>query len=82
MKDLNKIFKPESVAVIGASDTPGKVGYIIVSNMISGGYKGKIYRVNPKGGEIQGLKAYKNIIKASSAFEHMWVMEIPLSTSS
>ena len=61
MKDLNKIFKPESVAVIGASDTPGKVGYIIVSNMISGGYKGKIYPVNPKGGEIQGLKAYKNI---------------------
>lgn len=61
MKDLNKIFKPESVAVIGASDTPGKVGYIIVSNMISGGYKGKIYPVNPKSGEIQGLKAYKNI---------------------
>lgn len=61
MKDLNKIFKPDSVAVIGASDTPGKVGYIIVANMISGGYKGKIYPVNPKGGEIQGLKAYKNI---------------------
>ena len=61
MKNLNKIFKPDSVAVIGASDTPGKVGYIIVSNMISGGYEGKIYPVNPKGGEIQGLKAYKNI---------------------
>lgn len=61
MKDINKIFKPDSVAVIGASDTPGKVGYIIVSNIISGGYKGKIYPVNPKGGEIQGLKAYKNI---------------------
>ena len=62
MRDLNKIFKPDSVAVIGASNTPGKVGYIIVDNMVSGGYQGKIYPVNPNAdGEIQGLKAYANI---------------------
>ena len=61
MKDLNKMFKPDSVAVIGASNTPGKVGYIIIDNIISGGYKGKVYPINPKGGEIQGLKAYTNI---------------------
>ena len=46
MKDLNKMFKPDSVAVIGASNTPGKVGYIIIDNIISGGYKGK--RRNPR----------------------------------
>ena len=61
MKDLNKMFKPESVAVIGASNTPGKVGYIIVDNLINDGFEGEIYPVNPKGGEILGKKAYKNI---------------------
>ena len=61
MKDLNKMFKPESVAVIGASNTPGKVGHIIVDNLINDGFEGKIYPVNPKGGEILGKKAYANI---------------------
>ena len=61
MKDLNKMFKPESVAVIGASNTPGKVGYIIVDNLINDGFQGEIYPVNPKGGEILGKKAYASI---------------------
>ena len=61
MKDLNKMFKPESVAVIGASNQPGKVGYIIVDNLINDGFEGKIYPVNPKGGEILGKQAYANI---------------------
>ena len=61
MKDLTKMFKPESVAVIGASNTPGKVGYIIVDNLINDGFEGEIYPVNPKGGEILGKKAYPNI---------------------
>ena len=61
MKDLNKMFKPESVAVIGASNQPGKVGYIIVDNLINDGFEGKIYPVNPKGGEILGKQAYVSI---------------------
>ena len=61
MKDLNKMFKPESVAVMGASNQPGKVGYIIVDNLINDGFEGKIYPVNPKGGEILGKQAYANI---------------------
>ncbi|SEL03698.1 acetyltransferase [Methanobrevibacter gottschalkii] len=61
MVDLNKMFKPESVAVIGASNTPGKVGYIIVDNLINDGFRGEIYPINPKGGEILGKKAYANI---------------------
>lgn len=59
MKDLNKMFKPESVAVIGASNTPGKVGYIIVDNLINDGFEGEIYPVNPKGGEILGKKSIR-----------------------
>ena len=61
MIDLNKMFKPESVAVIGASNTPGKVGYIIVDNLINDGFEGEIYPVNPRGGEILGKTAYENI---------------------
>ena len=59
--NLDKMFKPESVAVIGASNQPGKIGYIVVDNLISDGYEGKIFPVNPKSDEILGLKAYKNI---------------------
>ena len=54
MIDLNKMFKPESVAVIGASNTPGKVGYIIVDNLINDGFEGAIYPVNPK--PVSGLQ--------------------------
>ena len=61
MKDLNKMFKPESVAIIGASSTSGKVGHIIVDNLINDGFKGEIYPVNPKGGEILGKTAYASI---------------------
>jgi acyl-CoA synthetase (NDP forming) len=59
--DLTKFFEPESVAVIGASATPGKAGYIVLRNILANGYQGKIYPVNPKGGEILGLKTYPSI---------------------
>ena len=58
---LDVIFNPKSVAVIGASNQPGKWGYLLLEHIIQGGYKGEIYPVNPKGGEIQGLKAYPNV---------------------
>ena len=61
MTDLDKMFKPESVAVVGASNSEGKVGYIVLSNIINDGFKGKVYPINPKDDEIQGIKAYKNV---------------------
>ena len=59
--NLHAFFYPETVAVIGASASPGKVGHTIVSNMIEAGYKGKLYPVNPKGGEIEGLSVTTDI---------------------
>ncbi|MBF0433426.1 MAG: CoA-binding protein, partial [Fibrobacteria bacterium] len=44
---LEALLKPKSVAVVGASKTPGKVGYEVLMNLIDGGFKGKIYPVNP-----------------------------------
>ncbi len=59
---LDAIFKPNSVAIIGASSTPGKVGYVLANNLIKSGYSKPIYLVNIGGGEILGKKAYKSIL--------------------
>lgn len=58
---LNKMLRPKSVAIVGASATPGKIGYTVIDNLIKGGYKGKIYPINPSCSEILGLKAYPEI---------------------
>ena len=61
MHPLEPLFNPRSIAVVGASHHEGKIGNIVVHNIISSGYKGKIYLINPKGGEILGLPVYKSI---------------------
>lgn len=59
---LNGIMTPRSIAVIGASSTPGKIGYTVLSNLINQGYKGKIFPINPGADEILGLKAYPSVL--------------------
>ena len=61
-KNIKYLFEPRSIAVIGASGDKGKIGYSVLNNIIRGGYQGKIYPINPKGGEIEGIKAYKSIM--------------------
>ena len=58
---LNAIFKPKSVAVIGASTAPGKLGHDILANLKNGGFAGPLFPINPKAEEILGLKVYKSI---------------------
>lgn len=58
---LSSLFEPQSVAVIGASDAPGKVGHSLVANLLEAGYQGRILPVNPKGGEILGLPVAASI---------------------
>jgi acyl-CoA synthetase (NDP forming) len=58
--NIDAIFNPKSVALIGASAEEGKMGYIFARNLTSG-YQGKVYMVNPKGGDILGHKAYANV---------------------
>ncbi len=60
-KDLTKLYNPESIAVIGASGTPGKAGHTVMNNILVNGYKGKVYPVNPRGGEIMGLPVCSSI---------------------
>lgn len=60
-KNIKRLFSPKSVAVVGASKDVSKVGAIVLSNLVNGGYKGKIYPVNPKKGQIQGLVVYESV---------------------
>jgi acetyl coenzyme A synthetase (ADP forming)-like protein len=61
VRQMNRIMKPDAVAVIGASSEDGKIGNSVMKNLINGGYQGKIYPIHPKADEIMGRKAYKSV---------------------
>lgn len=58
---MKELLSPNSVAVIGASNDETKLGGMLVKNMLNAGFKGKLYPINPKGGEIMGLKVYPSV---------------------
>ena len=58
---LESLLNPATVAVIGASRSPGKVGHAVVANLIQAGFKGTIVPVNPQAGEVLGLKCFGNL---------------------
>lgn len=59
---LDGLFRPKSVAIIGASATPGKIGFSVVEALLNGKYEGDIYPINLKLDEIMGVKVYKSIL--------------------
>jgi acetyltransferase len=61
LRNLDKIFDPRRVAVVGASDTPSSVGYTVLRNLIGSGFRGVVYPVNPKREAVQGIQAYKDL---------------------
>jgi acetyltransferase len=61
MIDLDAVFSPRSVAVVGASTAPGKVGHDIFVNILKAGYKGTLYPVNPKANAVASVHAYATI---------------------
>ena len=61
IENLDKIFDPRRIAVIGASDTPTSVGYTVLHNLVGSGFGGVVYPVNPKRESIQGIQAYKDV---------------------
>ncbi|MHA1987765.1 MAG: acetate--CoA ligase family protein [Promethearchaeota archaeon] len=60
--DISFFFNPESIAVIGASDTKGKVGNTVLNNIIDSGYKGKVFPINPRSKEVCDLPCYKSVL--------------------
>ena len=59
--DLSHLFRPRSIAVVGASDRPDKVGYKVLSNILTEGFRGEVYPVNPRGGAILGTPCLSSI---------------------
>jgi len=76
MSNLNFLFKPQQVAIIGASKSPQKIGYAILENVLKSNYSGKIYPINPKETEIMDLKCYCSIKEIGNPVE-LAVISVP-----
>ncbi len=76
MNGISNFFTPQSVAIVGASKTPGKIGNAIVKNMIQSNFPGKIYPINPKENEIEGLECYPSISDVDGSLD-MVAVAIP-----
>ncbi|WP_411086565.1 acetate--CoA ligase family protein [Streptomyces sp. 061-3] len=61
LASMRRLMEPRSVAVIGASNEPGKIGNSVMRNLIDGGFSGEIHPVNPRADDILGRKAYKSV---------------------
>ncbi len=61
VRQMNRIMKPDAVAVIGASNESGKIGNSVMKNLINGGYQGAIYPIHPSADSIMGKAAYKSV---------------------
>ncbi|HOU76163.1 MAG TPA: acetate--CoA ligase family protein [Candidatus Dojkabacteria bacterium] len=59
--NLNSLFDPKSVAIVGVSNQPDKIGSVIYKNLLSANYQGRIYLVNPKYGTLYGKQSYKSL---------------------
>ncbi|MFA4907464.1 MAG: CoA-binding protein [archaeon] len=66
---LGFFFSPKRVAIIGASRTQGKVGYVVLENFAKNGFPGKIFPVNPEAEEILGIKCYKSLREVKERVE-------------
>lgn len=74
--NLAPMLKPKSVAIIGASNNPEKVGHVILNNYIEGSFEGKIYPVNKDSETIMNLKAYKSVLDIKAPID-LAVIAIP-----
>jgi acetyltransferase len=76
-KSLEKIFNPGSIAVIGASEIPGKAAERRTRSLIEGGYKGQIYLINPKRAELFGRMAYPSIKEIGNQVDLVMIVVAP-----
>lgn len=60
-KSIGKILSPRSIAVIGASTSPGSIGNVLFRNILDGGFNGPVYPVNPHAGAVSSVKAYRSL---------------------
>lgn len=73
---LDKLFRPRSVAVIGASRRPGSIGWQVLHNLITGGFSGKVFPVNPHAQVLHSIKCHKSVSAIEDAVD-MAVIAVP-----
>ncbi len=67
VRNLEKLFRPASVAVIGATDRPSAVGEVVMRNMLAGGFGGAVWPVNPRRGSLFGRTCYPDVASLPEA---------------
>ncbi len=76
-RSLEKVFNPRSIAVIGASEVPGKAAERRTRSLIQGGYQGDIYLINPKRDKLFGMKAYHSITEVNKGIDLVMIVVAP-----
>jgi acetyltransferase len=77
--NLEKIFSPKSIAVVGASERPGTVGEALIRNLVRGGSRAALFPVNPNYSQVMGLNAYKSLTDVPQAVD-LAVIATPIAT--
>ncbi|MDY6907573.1 MAG: CoA-binding protein [Chloroflexota bacterium] len=79
LERFEPLFKPRSVTFVGASKSPMKWGFIVLANLVHGGYQGKIYPINPHESEILGLKVYRSVAEVPEVSDLAVIVTPPSS---
>jgi acetyltransferase len=66
---LDSLFRPKSVAIIGASTKDLSIGNRVIKNLVDFEFKGPVYPINPKADEVRGIKAYKSILECPDGID-------------
>src|SRR5271169_2202252 len=77
---LDALFRPRSIAVIGASTDPSKLGALPIRFMLGAGYSGEIYPINPRANTVQGLPTYASV-KATGKKVDLAIIAVPQALS-
>ena len=78
-RNLDKLFQPKTIAVVGASNKKGSVGYILLRNLIGAEYDGVVYPVNVSAPAVQGIQAYASISQVPRKID-LAVIAVPAKT--
>ncbi len=80
MENLDPMFKPKSIAIVGASRDPHSIGFSVVKNLLDSKYQGKIFPVNPKADEILDLKCYHSVLEIPEDVD-LGIITVPASVT-
>ena len=77
--NLDRLFAPRSLAVVGASDRKGTIGAAVMQNLAEGGFAGKVYPINPRHPTIAGRKAFAKITDLPETVD-LVLIAVPIQT--